>query len=282
MTTNQLEEEIKKTPFLFRPQLTIPKNINFGLEIELEDIDFDIVESKVKKQFGESFKVKTDKSLRRDHNAEIVTSVLRNTKETWIMLKKLTKLIQVLQPHFDNCSFQINYDASLLPTIEDKVRFLKLFAVYEDIIYRFSKGEDEHYRDSIDEYASPIILQLKGYMNIADDRTMVEMFTHHKRHGINFKKNPKELIEFRTPNSTHNIVLWQNYITTFYYLLKLAANPKFSRRELDEYINKFCHTYLLEIYEIEDIEKAQKLSDMLFHNSIDKTYFMKQYIGLNK
>ena len=147
------KSELKETPFSYRPILTIPTDINFGLEIEIEDIDHDLIVKQVQEEFGTSFKVKKDVSLRKDYNAEIITPVLQNTKETWEMLKKLTELIKTLKPTYDNCSFQINYDASLLPTIEDKIRFIKLFAVYEDIIYRFSKGEDYSYRDSLIDYA---------------------------------------------------------------------------------------------------------------------------------
>lgn len=276
------KSELKETPFSYRPILTIPTDINFGLEIEIEDIDHDLIVKQVQEEFGTSFKVKKDVSLRKDYNAEIITPVLQNTRKTWEMLKKLTDLIKTLNPTYDNCSFQINYDASLLPTIDDKVRFLKLFAVYEDIIYRFSKGEDEEYRITMSEYAAPIMPVIKEYKDKADDEYLVEEFTSIKGSGVNFKKRIKDLIEFRTPNGTHNIVLWQNYITTFYYLLKLATNPNVDKKELDKYIDEFNQLYILEFYEQENIPKALELSNMLFINEKDKINFMKQYTGIQK
>ena len=67
-----------------------------------------------------------------------------------------------------------------------------------------------------------------GFNTIAirmpDDDFILEMFENNKRHGISFKNNSKELIEFRTPNMTHNPILWQNYITFFYYLLEYVKN----------------------------------------------------------
>lgn len=103
-----------------------------------------------------------------------------------------------------------------------------------------------------------------------------------KRYGINFKKKPKELIEFRTPNATSNIILWQNYITTFYYLLKLATSNKYNKQEVDKYIDEFSSIYVLEGYEKLKEEKALKLCNMLFNNQVDQAYFMHQYIGLQK
>ena len=277
-----IRSELKETPFLYRQILTIPSEVNFGLEIEIENVNHEFVLKQINNQFGSQFQVKKDISLIKGNNAEIITPVLQNTRKTWEMLKKLTDLIKTLNPTYDNCSFQINYDASLLPTIDDKVRFLKLFAVYEDIIYRFSKGEDEEYRITMSEYAAPIMPVIKEYKDKLNDEYLVDEFASIKGSGVNFKKRRKDLIEFRTPNGTHNIVLWQNYITTFYYLLKLATNPNIDKKELDKYIDEFNEKYILELYEIEDIEKAQKLSSMLFTNELDKKYFMKQYIGLQK
>ena len=37
-----------------------------------------------------------------------------------------------------------------------------------------------------------------------------------------------------------------------------------------------------ELYEIEDMEKALELSNILFTNNLDRTYFLKQYIGFQK
>jgi hypothetical protein len=168
-----------------------------------------------------------------------------------------------------------------LPTIDDKFRFLKLYAMYEDIIYRFSKGEDLNYRDSLEEYASPIILNLKQIIPYGADAA-IELFSDTKRRGVVFKTKEKNLIEFRTPNATHNPVLWQNYITTFYYLLMFTTSRKYNEKEIDKYIDTFYKTYLLEGYEKENKPKALKLSNMIFHNSTDKVNFMHQYLGINR
>ena len=173
-----------------------------------------MVSKYVKSQFGDNWFVKDDRSLMKDKNAEIATPVLNNEKNYWILLKKLAKMIKKLNPSFDNCSFQVNFDGSLLPTEAARVTFLKLYAYYEDIIYRFSKGEDACYRESLDTYASPIILSLKDtlYFGEDDKDLILERFSNQKRYGISFKTENKDLIEFRTPNGTYNPILWQNYI----------------------------------------------------------------------
>ena len=160
-----LDIKLQNFPLIYRSKLTIPRKTKFGLELELDRVDLDEVRHLVRREFGSTWQVKTDKSLTKDQNAEIVTPPLYNTKETWILLKRMSELLQRINPSYNNCSFQVNFDGSLLPTTKDKVRFLKLYALYEDIIYRFSQGEDSDYRDSLEMYAHPIILTLKGIIN---------------------------------------------------------------------------------------------------------------------
>ena len=279
MTNFLLEQKLINSPFLYREQLTIPRNVNFGLEFELDKINPDEVYSLVRKQMGGEWKVKDDKSLTAGQSAEINSPVLQNSKETWIMLKKLSELLKKLNPDYDKCSFQVNFDGSFLPSLEDRMRFLKLFSVYEDIIYRFSKGEDRNYRWSLENYASPIILMIKDGIMFFDEETAVDMICNNKRYGISFKTKKNDLIEFRTPNMTDNPLLWQNYITTFYYMLEYAASNKCDIEMFDEYIKNYSKIYVLENYELDRREKAWEFSSMIFSNSKDKINFMHQYLG---
>lgn len=273
-----LNNQLINSPMEFRSKLTLPHKANFGLELELDKIDLLEVRELVGRNIGGDFSVKNDKSLTTGMNAEINTPVLRNSKATWELLKRMGELLKKINASYDRCSFQVNFDGSLLPSVEDKVRFLKIYAMYEDIVYRFSKGEDLSYRDSLEEYASPIILTLKGVLSINND-AVVEMFSNQKRYGICFKTRDCDLIEFRTPNMTDNVCLWQNYVTFFYYLLNLVHSGKINMREVDEYISNYSRIYILENYEKEKEEKALQLSKKLFCNSTDRINFMHQYLG---
>ena len=269
--------ELEKRPFVYREVLGIPKKVNFGLEFELDKIDPNEVYKLVRKEFGSSWIVKEDKSLTKGENAEIVSPVLQNTKDTWIMLKRLGEILERLNPDYDKCSFQVNFDGSLLPSQKERVRLLKLFAKYEDIIYRFSQGEDDHYRDALETYAAPIILALKGMLAVGEGAT-VEMFSNQKRYGITFKTNDCDLIEYRTPNMSSNPLYWQNYINVFYYLTVGAGKAKFDKRDVDRYIDSFSRIYILEGYERENRDKAIEFSEMFLPGNVDKSNFMHQYV----
>lgn len=280
MNDSILDTKQKETPLVYRSKLSIPSKINFGLEFELDKISLVEVYRLTERQFGSSWSVKSDDSLTLGQNAEIVSPILQNNTETWVTLKKLSKLLNQLNPNYEKCSFQVNFDGTLLPSDEDKFKFLKFYAMYEDIIYRFSKGEDLFYRESLEQYAAPIILVLKAIKAYGAD-SAVELFSNTKRRGIGFKEK-ENLIEFRTPNATNNPILWQNYITTFYYLLTFSKSDKCNQEEVEQYIDEFSKTYLLEYYEKEHKQKALTLSNMIFKNNIDKTNFMHQYLGIKK
>lgn len=274
---NRIMSQLENGEFIYRDKLSIPEQINFGLEMELDKVDFNEVSRLVKKKFGGNYHVKPDKSLTLGCNAEITTPKLQNTKYTWVTLKKIGFLLESLTASYDKCSFQVNFDGSLLPSVEDRVRFLKLYAMYEDIIYRFSKGGDNCYRDSLDTYASPIILTLKGVLKI-NSQAVIEMFSNQKRYGIAFKTMGCDLIEFRTPNMSNNPLYWQNYINAFYYLIRLVISGKYDKKEVDEYIDKFNKIYILEAYEKESTDKALKLCQAIFPRTLDTTNFMHQYL----
>ena len=265
-------------PFMYREKLNIPNNVNFGLELEIDKIDPDKVYKLIKKEFSNSWIVKTDDSLTKGENAEIVSPVLNDTKETWIVLKKMGELLEKINGDYSKCSFQVNFDGSMLPSEKDKVRFLKLYAMYEDIIYRFSKGNDIEYRDSLEMYASPIILHLKGMLQISDSAA-VEAFSNQKRYGIAFKYLSKNLIEFRTPNMTSDPIYWQNYINTFYHLLSCSVKSKYDKQEVDRYIEEYSKIFILESYEMQREEKAKKFVKTIFESTVDKSNFMHQYLN---
>ena len=281
MTLGNLDMQLANNPLEYRSILTIPTKTNMGLELELENVNIGTVHQALITELGHNWITKVDDSLLKGNSAEIVTPVLQNRKQTWILLKKLGELLERLKPTYDNCSFQVNFDGKLLPKLEDRVRFIRLYAMYEDIIYRFSQGEDNKYRDSLEIYASPIILALKGCQGYGKD-TIVDYFSNNKRYGLVFKTTGKDLIEFRTPNATSNPILWQNYITTFYYLIKFATSNKYPKKEIDEYIDKFMSIYLLERYSVPRLDKALKLSNMIFPHKQDQLYFMHQYLGKSK
>lgn len=287
---NREKEEITFANLKERKILTLPPNINFGLEIELNDVDFSEVERLIENHF-DGFCVHTDQSLG-SFGAEVATPVLQNTKETWNILKKISKTLNHVHPSFKNASFQVTFDVDSDEFIS---KFLKFFMVYEDIVYRFSLGFDTDFRESINTYALPIrpfiIEEFVTKQNLKNDESRVpKCLKDSKRCALSFKVSENSegqmLLEFRTPNGTIDMSLWQNYVTTFYAMMNYVKSKQFDEEKIDAQIEEIFYHQVLpysfvvpDTYKEINLEKALEFSNLIFKQELDKLYFLKQYLG---
>ena len=263
-----------------RKTINIPDNVDFGLEIELEGLEYERTMRRVK-FIDNRFACKGDKSLD-DFGVEIATPVMHNQKDDIFTLKKLSRSLVKSQPRFDNCSLQLNFNDNL--SMEEKVELFKVYCYFEGIIYLFSKGTDQKLRTSINMYAKPIysefIIEHFKYEEYPD--LMLEKFCNMKMYGLNLKTK-KNLIEFRTPNGTASYELWFNYINTFYHLLNAVKSKKYDKELVNRYINDFKdirrdgHPLVRLDYEI-DMEKCLQFTNLIFDDELDKLYFLKQIL----
>lgn len=278
----------------YRSILNFKKSILFGLEIELETIHYQSIKDIVIHGINSTWEIKREGPTQ--YGIEVVSPPLKNENETWRLLLKLSEILQLLNPTFGYASFQVNLDNFME---KDKiVPFLHFFATYEDIIFRFSKGKDNHLRDNINAYASPIIPDLTTRLRGRKDKIVKYHFQNKKEYAINLKTNeykklmtnqipfyyeeqlntPISIIEFRTPNGTDNAVLWQNYINTFYFIMAYVNSDSFdSERFKNSWQSQ--RVYQIDSYEVLNMEKAIAFANLIFEEDIDKIYFLKQYIG---
>ena len=266
-----------------RETMNIPEKTDFGLEIEIQGVDNS--KKEIVTNIDSNLKCKEDLSLN-NRGFEITTPVYNNRKEDLLLLRELSLALKELNPVFDNCSFQVNYNNNF--NIKEQINFIKVFSYYEKILYRFSKGSDERFRDTINIYANLVypefIFEYKNNYYMPEYSLLY--FQNAKRYGINYKTYDK-LIEFRTPNGTVDYSLWLNYINSFYFLLDAIKNKKFDMEKIEKYIldyeNNLNERYSLSYGDFEiELEKCLELIDILFTDDMDKIYFLKQYIGNSK
>ena len=264
-----------------RKILTIPKTENFGLEIELEGLNFNKTERRVK-LLDERFICKSDKSLD-DFGVEVVTPVMRNQKEDLLLLRKLATSLTDLGPRFDDCSFQVNFDDKF--TVDERIEFFKLYCYYEKLIYIFSKGYDPKLRINIDLYANLVyndfIFEFKKFIDCPE--LTLTQFEDMKMYGLNIKSD-KKILEFRTPNGTTNYDLWVNYITTFYYLLATIKRGNYDKERVNDFIvnyNKYIdESFSLWKHDFDiDIDQCIQFANLIFTDELDKIHFLKQIIS---
>lgn len=279
----QTEEFYEKKENFMKKQISREIFIPFGIEIEMEGIPFEEGKRVIRHKVDENWKMGIDKGLINEI-MELSSPVLSNEIETFKKLKKLAKTLQFLNPTFEHASFQINLDADIFGK-EDFINLLKMFSVYENIIYRFSMGEDEHIRECAFAYAGPIrrlfynayhknIRMEESYKNLINNK----FFALSLKTKTRETKDPIKIVEFRTPNGTYHYDLWFNYITFFSAFLTYIKREDYDKEKIDYLFEHVKFFTCMQELETIDEKKALQLADFIFTNDEDKKIFYKQYV----
>lgn len=262
-------------------KLSIPRREKIGLELEVNGITIALM-SDILKDFPD-YKVQNDKSILYT-GSEIATPILHNKKRELNELKKVLLLVSSVPHDFEDCSLQINFDYSLIAKDENFQTFLKVFAIYEDIIYHYSIGSAYYFRNTIDVYASPIRNFLISYFNAKLPLIyLFEHFTNNKRDAISLKNNKekyhKSILEYRSINGTLDYDEIMDYITFFYYLT--ISYRRVDKEKIDDSFKKLSPMIYLDSYFVRKMRKAEEFADLIFPKENDKGLFLSRYENIN-
>lgn len=276
-----------------RNRLGFEQYITFGLELEFENA----MRDRIDKQLSEAFpngdwRTKHDGSL---HNgAEINSPILRDNETTWKNLDKVCSIVEPLASIDKKSGGHIHIGTQTLGNNKDSwLNFIKMWSVYENIIYRFVYGDFLTARPSMFKYAEPMTKDFwKDYEQLKSESAsldaIISRISHKRYQAVNFnnvsKGNYNKLcndntIEFRCPNGSLNSAIWQNNVNFFVKLLTYSRDTSFNddlvqqrhQLNLDKYVGLKWYD---EIY----LEQALELCDMIFTNNFDKVYFLRQYL----
>lgn len=263
---------------------TIDKNIYipYGLEIEMESVDFIQTKRMLKSKINDTWIVGDDETLD-DRGVELTSPKLNNDFETLIMLEKISKTLMFLNPTFNNCSLQINLNADFLDN-SDIQYLLKIFSIYENIIYRFSTGIDEKIRDCYRDYAIPIgKLFTERYYFWGMSTNSYYRLINNKKYALSLKTltrakdDPIKVIEFRTSNGTVDFNLWMNYVVFFSSFMTMIRKRKYDKKIIDKSFSKLKLINSLDkLLEIDE-SKAREFADLIYISEDEKNRFYSQY-----
>ena len=278
-----------------RDKLGLGQYITFGLELEFENANIDKIQEKLYDLclddiLDEIWVIKRDATL---HNgAEINSPILRDNTTSW---KNLEKVCSVVSPYASIDKHSGGHIHIGTQTLGNKnnswLNFLKLWSVYENIIFRFVYGEYLTARPSMERYAQPMAKTFWNIYKKLKDRNIslediLDKINNDKYYAVNFQhvKNfnritAKNTIEFRCPNGSLNPVIWQNNVNLFAKMLLYSKSVSFNddivekrhQLNLDKYFG-------LQFYDEVNLQQALELCDMLYTNNFDKVYFLKQYL----
>lgn len=284
---------IDECPIKLRNELNIEKYITFGLELEFENAKKDeIIKQLNKNLLSNEWVMKREITLKK--GAEINSPILTDNKKTWENLDVVCSILKPLSSIKKKAGGHIHIGTQILgSSVDSWINFLKLWSVYENIIFRFSYGDFLTFRPNIMKFAKPVsknfwmdFHKLKSFNETLDSYILRNKCE--KYQAVDFcnvssnnydKFSTGNTIEFRCPNGSLNSVIWQNNVNFFTKFLTYCKNPFFNNDIIDKRYNNNCDIYDdLELYNEIYIDQALELCDLIFSNNIDKIYFLKQYL----
>ena len=290
----------------YRDILNISKKASIGSEIEYDnpkdkslvpilDNDTDYKMGWILREEGT---VKT--------GGELCSPVFYNNKDSWEHFKRVLSELDGKVDISPSCGAHVHIGTQIMG---DKARtwnnFLRLWSVYENIIFRFAYGEYLNGRDGIKRHTRPLRREIENYFKSVNyeygkyvDYDIIMPFNeydfckHIKESRYNCvnlsniydfdKYRSYNTIEFRSANGTIDPVIWQNLINLYCHLLMYARNHLF---DLDKIMKKEKELkfpmFEYDNYKYLDIIGACELSDLIFNDNLDKVYFLRQYLKNN-
>ena len=161
---------LEKYYLSLRSRIGIDNDISFGLEIEFEEANKDMISEELDMKFASgSWSMVRDDSL--SNGAEINSPVLEDNSKTWIDLSCVCDIVNRYAYVMDNTSGHIHIGTQILGNNAKYWRnFALLWATYENVIFRFLYGEFVSPRSRIDEYAKPVSLDFIDNLDRIEDR----------------------------------------------------------------------------------------------------------------
>ena len=275
-----------------RKKLGLETTITFGLELEFENAMRNRIDNKIRENGLTSWLLKSDSTL--NNGAEINSPILKDDFSAWNNLEKICTIVSEYASIGKHSGGHIHIGAQVLGNKpESWLNFIKMWSVYENIIFRFTYGNYLCARATIMNYAEPISQTLwKDYQRLKQNNQIcIEEILYKIKHNnryqaVNFTNinniNQFECdntIEFRCPNATLEPVIWQNNVNFFVKMLEYSKNSQFDddtiqRRRMVNGDKYSTLKWYGEIY----LQQALELCDLVFTNNFDKVYFLRQYL----
>ena len=283
-------DDIKDVKIEYRNKLDINPKTTIGIEIEFQKAFVNLINMKLKRKLDTNWIAKYDGTVTLSamnilYGGEINSPILRNTEKTWIELKKVCEILNKKNAQItDKCGGHIHIGEEIL-SHESYMNFIKLWYLYEPIIYRFSYGEFQRERRLMFTFAASLrnlfltVIMKEGYFESEID--LINYLAKERRQAVNFQNVllGKKTIEFRCPNSSIDPVIWQNNVNFFAHLLDKSNDIEIDEDKLNYTMRHHTENFrnCLDYIKI-DMNEANELANIVFDKEIDKLYFLRQYV----
>lgn len=280
----------------YRDTLGLDERISFGTELEFEHVLLYYVKKEMSKNslFKDWF-VHEDKSCSYkidgfEVGGEVSSPILHDTKLDWHILSEVILTLQKLKAHVtDNTSLHVHVGAQIFgEEIKNVIRFIKVWCIFEAVIFKFAYGKSSTPRSKILDFAHPIAEEtlFKSFYSL-DIEAIIhpKEFAFDKTKAVNFNNyhylsNSEEInhtIEIRCANGLLQRNMIQNTINFYLKLMLYVISDQYD----EQLINRlFARLKVKDFstYQNIYIKDALLLADLIFDNSLDKINFLKQYV----
>lgn len=281
----------------YRTSIDVAEYQSFGTEIEFQGSKLEDVAATIggNKHFRD-WKIKPDDSVTsykqgKLYGGEVTSPVLHNKKKDWLELQTILKMLKELKCiATSSTAFHIHIGVQIFKDdLKYLIRFIKVWCIFEPIIFRFGYDEYDTPRPYITIFATPIrSLYLRLYNqnhNFFNERSTTKEFDFGKNRAVSFKnyhfissdEEEFNTIEIRCLNGTLDDITAQNNINFFIKLMEYVTSDKYDAKLIDK-LFKQLKEISLEDYSNLDINSALLLGDLIFDNTIDKINYLKQYV----
>lgn len=296
----EIEEQLLKINSMdlkYRDKINLPKFVTFGIEVEFEDANTESVKHRLDIdfpdwQFDRDLSVITNDINGNSLGGEVISPILQDSLTTW---KEITKVCNLLKRSgaciTDFAGGHIHFGVQTLGYKKEYwLNLIKLWAVYEPIICRFSFGEKVVPRAGFDKYAKQLDKYFLNNMYVFENAVnLYEILSYlpkDKYYSLNtcyVEPNKKGItkdntIEVRCPNGTINPIIWQNNINFFAKLFLYCSSDNFDKDFIDYKLTCLRNNLINYDYSNIYIDAILEFSNLIFSNEIDKLYFLKQYL----
>ena len=301
-------KELKLLNEKYQNAIKLQREVKFGVEIEFSDALKDDVIETVNKYINKIEKDKSSKYLiwnvtdeltvqkRIDgkiYGGELVSPIFENDYQSWEKLKKIERCFKLENFSFnDNCGFHVHFDTFSFRNIGNmkfRRNLLKMWMLFEDIIYRTAYGYTNIERKNILKHALPTNYYIYKNINCFNDDNIfydfLKRYAKERNYGLNLSNlhlegiyiGEKHTYEIRCANALENLFLMQNTIKFYLNFFNYCDSRNFD----EEYVNYLLKSFepmFINRFREEKFDKALSLANLIYEDEIDKMLFMKQYL----
>ncbi len=276
----------------YRDKLNLPDDVTVGVEIEYEGLSKKFIDKFINDKLN-GWHSKRDGSL--SSGGEITSPVMTDNIKYWLEFKMICDYLTKRKADtLHNAGGHIHIGTSVLgDDVEAWKHFLKLYTAYENVLFRFIYGDKISGRKKLFKYAPPISDRLYNNLNqINSARDLYDIkwaiFSDERYNALNFLNTDfhspnsygKNTLEFRSPNATTDVVIWQNNINAFAKMLVSSRDKVMDEEFLDYKLKHEFYPYNGNeyLYNNVNLKNVLEFVDLVFDNNLDKVYFLRQYL----